>query len=183
MIRMEYPKANIEGLTDREKIYALKKQLDTLTNNVQLVLESIDGDLEGINEYIGGVPDELDNSVSPISKRVDEVETAVGTLEERDYPVEQGTSGSWTYRKWNSGIIELWGAQSFTTRQGWDANDLIISFPFSIQRIISQDVSQTDYRIEVCYLTNATTTTIKLNAKASVAGTYGFTFRLVGRWK
>lgn len=78
MIRMEYPKANIEGLTDREKIYALKKQLDTLTNNVQLVLESIDGDIEGINEYIGGVPDELDNSVSTISERVDEMENAVG---------------------------------------------------------------------------------------------------------
>jgi hypothetical protein len=100
-----------------------------------------------------------------------------------DYVVEQDTSGNWTYRKWNSGIVELWGAQSFTTRQGWDANDLIISFPFSIQRIISQDVSQADYRIEVCYLNSATTTTIKLNAKASVAGTYGFTFRLVGRWK
>lgn len=113
MIRMEYPKANIEGLSDREKIYALKKQLDTLTNNVQLVLESIDGDLEGINEYIGGVPDELDNSMSTISKRVDEVETAVGTLEERDYIVEEGTSGIWTYRKWNSGIAECWAFPKF----------------------------------------------------------------------
>lgn len=26
-----------------------------------------------------------------------------------DYIVEQGTSGVWTYRKWNSGIAELWG--------------------------------------------------------------------------
>lgn len=25
-----------------------------------------------------------------------------------DYIVEQGTSGIWTYRKWNSGKIELW---------------------------------------------------------------------------
>lgn len=26
-----------------------------------------------------------------------------------DYVVEQGTSGIWTYRKWNSGIAECWG--------------------------------------------------------------------------
>ena len=25
-----------------------------------------------------------------------------------DYVVEQGTSGIWTYRKWNSGIAECW---------------------------------------------------------------------------
>ena len=28
---------------------------------------------------------------------------------EADYIVEQGTSGIWTYRKWNSGIAECWG--------------------------------------------------------------------------
>lgn len=26
-----------------------------------------------------------------------------------DYVIEQGSSGIWTYRKWNSGIIECWG--------------------------------------------------------------------------
>ena len=26
-----------------------------------------------------------------------------------DYVVEQGISGIWTYRKWNSGIVECWG--------------------------------------------------------------------------
>ena len=25
-----------------------------------------------------------------------------------DYIVEQGTSGNWTYRKWNSGVAEAW---------------------------------------------------------------------------
>ena len=27
-----------------------------------------------------------------------------------DYVVEQGTDGIWTYRKWNSGVAECWGA-------------------------------------------------------------------------
>ena len=31
-----------------------------------------------------------------------------------DYIVEQGTSGIWTYRKWNSGIAECWGTNSYT---------------------------------------------------------------------
>lgn len=29
-----------------------------------------------------------------------------------DYIVEQGTSGIWTYRKWNSGIAECWGTRA-----------------------------------------------------------------------
>lgn len=33
-----------------------------------------------------------------------------------DYVVEQGTSGIWTYRKWNSGVAECWNTEplSFT---------------------------------------------------------------------
>lgn len=34
-----------------------------------------------------------------------------------DYIVEQGTSGNWTYRKWNSGIAECW--QVYNTGTGW----------------------------------------------------------------
>ena len=37
-----------------------------------------------------------------------------------DYIVEQGTSGIWTYRKWNSGLGEYWGKeQGFTLEDGW----------------------------------------------------------------
>ena len=32
-----------------------------------------------------------------------------------DVVVEQGTSGIWTYRKWNSGIAECWGYKSINT--------------------------------------------------------------------
>lgn len=36
------------------------------------------------------------------------------SLEARDYIVEQGVSGSWTYQKWNSGVAELWGYTQLT---------------------------------------------------------------------
>lgn len=38
-------------------------------------------------------------------KRPENIEAFKGV----DYVVEQGTSGIWTYRKWNSGKTELWG--------------------------------------------------------------------------
>ena len=37
-----------------------------------------------------------------------------GTLPVDDYVVEQVTGGSWTYRKWNSGIAECWCAVNDT---------------------------------------------------------------------
>lgn len=47
-----------------------------------------------------------------------------------DFVVEQGTSGIWTYRKWNSGICEYWGKeQGFTLETGWHRSP---SAPFSI---------------------------------------------------
>ena len=33
-----------------------------------------------------------------------------------DYIVEQGTSGIWTYRKWNSGIAECWGQKVWSSK-------------------------------------------------------------------
>jgi hypothetical protein len=49
--------------------------------------------------------DEYDERISAI----------VGTFETPvDYIIEQGKSGSWTYRKWNSGIAECWGTVTGT---------------------------------------------------------------------
>ena len=38
--------------------------------------------------------------------------TVLDTGNTKDYIVEQGTSGVWTYRKWNSGIAECFGSQT-----------------------------------------------------------------------
>ena len=44
--------------------------------------------------------------------------TNVGAV---DYIVEQGISGIWTYRKWNSGIAECWGTTSEITVTGCES--------------------------------------------------------------
>ena len=41
-----------------------------------------------------------------------------GTLPVADYVVAQGTSGIWTYRKWNSGIAECWAKITQTVTPG-----------------------------------------------------------------
>lgn len=51
-----------------------------------------------------------------------------------DHVVEQGTSGSWTYRKWNNGVAECWGTLAgtispYTTINGFSAYEGGVNFP------------------------------------------------------
>lgn len=62
---------------------------------------------------------------------------------EIDYIVEQGVSGIWYYRKWNSGIMEIWGKYylsnvAMTTAWGnmYESSKITLpSFPFSFIEI------------------------------------------------
>ena len=49
-----------------------------------------------------------DMTSQEVSDFVDSLDAQGANL--ADYVVEQGTSGIWTYRKWNSGIAECWGS-------------------------------------------------------------------------
>lgn len=55
----------------------------------------------------------IENKIEDFSMIVDNI---------KDYVIDQGTSGIWTWRKWNSGIAECWGFESatlsFTTAAG-----------------------------------------------------------------
>lgn len=44
MIRLEFPKVNLDNFPEKEKVYALKKQLDFFMDNLQIVLDSIEDD-------------------------------------------------------------------------------------------------------------------------------------------
>ena len=63
-----------------------------------------------------------------------------------DFIVEEGTSGIWTYRKWNSGKIELWGdASGSVTAYGnysYGYNYyMTVSFPFTLNSVINYQAS------------------------------------------
>ena len=49
MIQMEYPKLPLDGLTPEEQIKALKRQVDILTDNLQIVLNSIEDDVGNVD--------------------------------------------------------------------------------------------------------------------------------------
>ena len=59
-----------------------------------------------------------------------------GTAPVADYVIEQGTSGVWFYRKWNSGLAECWTHPAITVRGvhwadvlGGHGYSIILNFP------------------------------------------------------
>ncbi len=55
-----------------------------------------------------------------------------------DYIVEQGTSGIWTYRKWNSGIAECWGRTDIVVPT---SGAYAVAFPFTFVTITCNSVN------------------------------------------
>lgn len=106
------------------------------------------------------------------------------SLENVDYIVEEGTSGNWTYRKWNSGIVEFWGRQDLTVPSGWSSDGALpITFPFTVKAINGWNVTEMSYRVDRIYLNGMTTTNCQANTHSAAAGTFGFNFQFWGRWK
>ena len=70
----------------------------------------------------------------------------VNSLQTSDTIVEQGSSGVWIYRKWNSGLVEMWGKHRVTDLEcsiGWGNMYETVSFdlptyPFSISDAYGQ---------------------------------------------
>lgn len=75
----------------------------TVTNNLSLVKYDIDDKMTP-NGYNGNF---------------DKIDDEIGNLK-KDYIVDFGTQGFWTYRKWASGIAECWGE---TTSTNYSVND------------------------------------------------------------
>lgn len=48
-----------------------------------------------------------------------------------DFVVETGTSGIWTYRKWDSGIAECWGLTDKTVAANSVDSSLYVQYPFN----------------------------------------------------
>ena len=57
--------------------------------------------------------------------------TVLDTNNTADYVVEQGSSGIWDYRKWNSGYAECWGNVSVTPTTANATNTITVNLPFT----------------------------------------------------
>lgn len=55
-----------------------------------------------------------------------------------DYVIEQGATGDWTYRKWNSGVAECWGKHSWTVTAWntwgnlYESNNTYVTYPTNL---------------------------------------------------
>lgn len=130
--------------------------------------------------------------VSALSDCVETFETIVGTKPYIDYVVEQGTSGIWTYRKWNSGIAECWGKSSVASNT-YSANNgqknVVVTFPFTFLSAPSVNVSgniagdiHTDFGFTESGATNAQTYLIN-RSPTSITATGTVYWYAIGAWK
>ncbi len=100
-----------------------------------------------------------------------------------DYVVEQGIDGIWTYRKWNSGEVELWGQLIGDVPQGWSGTGIVAQFPFQLISLTSWSVVQNNYQIARCYLTPSTSQISVQTYSDSALTNILFVVECKGRWK
>ena len=111
-----------------------------------------------------------------------------------DFIVDQGVSGNWTYRKWNSGTAECWGKITATPADVNSTNVTTVSLPLSFVN--------TDYTVQITKSRNGKLVSYESDSDASggvkhqkssfdlhyvysYKGIYdvGFHLYVVGKWK
>lgn len=109
--------------------------------------------------------------------------------DEADYIVEQGTSGIWTYRKWNSGIAECWGrAGNNSIPSGWSTTGVNLALPFTFKTMKNWQIQHQNYQVSNCYgyptTISNTYDNINIQTNASEAmSTATFMILCQGTWK
>lgn len=117
-----------------------------------------------------------------------------------DYIVEQGTSGMWTYRKWNSGIAECWGGgtHNVTSWGTWGnvyeaspykqvgyPSGLFIEAP-SVLNITPNGtggITLLGYEVSTNGTKDISPVFYGLRGSTAASGTIGFCIYARGRWK
>lgn len=137
------------------------------------------------------------------AERLNNMEEGISTANEavlkleKDYIVEQGTSGIWTYRKWASGIAECWGTTDIytcSTLETWGSlyaiDNIIppIAFPFEFIEVPT--VTICPIHIDGYYWTysesNKTTTHspyVSVARPTNIRFNVQVDFQVKGRWK
>lgn len=120
-------------------------------------------------------------------------ELVLDTVQAKDYVVEQGTSGIWAYRKWNSGIAECWGEYSFQPTVTGSVYQTV-SYPFrfaTTNPIVTLTKSHNSTIYSDVFNSNASgnrpdifnVCDITFTGCQSTAYKIGVNIQVVGRWK
>lgn len=104
-----------------------------------------------------------------------------------DYIVDQGTSGDWTYRKWNSGFAECWWQKGISVSGGSVDTSNYIDFPFTfiVPPIVTTGLRGGGIDAYRFHTETTTTTQVRLILINTYSGTVTITPQMyvVGTWK
>lgn len=112
----------------------------------------------------------------------------------KDYVVEQGTGGIWAYRKWNSGLAELWSSLSATHQNGYVLASAEVTYPITLTSAVCGIGSLNSYggnaatalpwNVKLAYSKTACRMWVHSSDGGFAADTtvYGSAY-IVGRWK
>ena len=104
-----------------------------------------------------------------------------------DYIVEQGTSGDWIYRKWNSGFAECWWQKGISVSGSSVNLSNYIDFPFTFiaPPIITNGLRAGGIDAYRFHTETTTTTQVRLVLINTYSGTVTMTPQMyvVGKWK
>ena len=125
-----------------------------------------------------------------------DVKKTLAKLLKCDYVIEEGTSGIWTYRKWNSGVAECWGN---TPQKSYPLNSAygsayyttdapLCTFPTGLfTSAPTMNVSRTNGGIGLVSATAYFVSDVRADAYVfntlSGAQTLSFSIHAIGRWK
>ena len=98
MIDIRLPK--ITGSSEREQLMQVKSYLYQLAEQLQFALNNMET----------ATP----QSVTSTTIIQSSGSSSANTRGITDFPIEEGTDGIWSYRKWHSGIAECWGLYQIT---------------------------------------------------------------------
>ena len=107
-----------------------------------------------------------------------------------DFIVEYGTNDIWTYRKWDSGIVELWGYATITSH-GTDAIVQDYTLPFEITSLTSVSISPVynAWAVDRCYLnqqqgmSDINSINVTYFANEGTSRDYEFSIQIVAKYK
>ena len=92
--------------------------------------------------YTGDEVKTLLAKINEQQTKIEHQEQEITTLRDsisHDYIVEQGTSGIWFYRKWNSGLAKFWGGKEIKGTGSVTAPD--VDFPFPLTNLLYKNAS------------------------------------------
>lgn len=156
------------GLTQtNENVSSLDSELTALQGTVTGNKSELDGEISSLQNTVTSNKNELDGEIESLQGALN---THTGNTEIHvtqadknkwnasiapdDYVIEEGTSGIWRYRKWESGLAECWGnsSQTIDINNMWDAAGNLaygtgepVLYPFTFTEVPSCMITQQNY--------------------------------------